>query len=100
MSVELFLNKDLTVKSVPEITPRLTRLFRVSNLQSFQNTISDLVSPGSPSKNSDTVVLVPTSAAGVQLSRTIQITKLNKEAIKQNFRLPEFLTRSDWYLAM
>lgn len=100
MSVELFLNKDLTVKSVPEITPRLTRLFRVSNLQSFQNTISDLVSPGSPSKNSDTVVLVPTSAAGVQLSRTIQITKFNKEAIKQNFRLPEFLTRSDWYLAM
>ena len=98
--MEFFLNKDLTVKSVPEITPRLARLFRVSNLQSFQNTITDLVGSGSPSKTSDTVVLVPTSAAGVQLSRTIQVIKLKKETKTQNLKLPEFLTRSEWYLAM
>tara|TARA_B100001123_G_scaffold450778_1_gene623644 strand:+ start:22469 stop:25453 length:2985 start_codon:yes stop_codon:yes gene_type:complete len=98
--VELLLNKDLTVKSVPEITPRLTRLFRVSNLQSFQNTIADLLVSLSPSTTNDTVVLVPTSAAGVQLSRTIQVTKFKRETKKQDLKLPEFLSRSDWYLAM
>jgi hypothetical protein len=54
------------------ITPRRTRLVRVTTLAALQGFLLDVVATLDPAAASDTFVLVPTRAAGEQLRRTAE----------------------------
>ena len=82
------------------ITPRRTRLLRTAGLQGLQEAIAALIRTRDPWRARNTVVLVPTRAAAVQLRRTLEELTLLREPCAPVLALPEVLARADWYAAL
>ncbi|MEQ1758225.1 MAG: PD-(D/E)XK nuclease family protein [Vicinamibacterales bacterium] len=69
------------------ITPRATRLLRVSDLTAFRSAVAALASEGSPFDARDRLVVVPTRAAAALLRTTLEHRHLETSAA---IVLPEF----------
>ena len=83
------------------ITPRQTRLFRAADLRVFQRTIRRLTAGTDAWRARSCVVIVPGTAAGDQLRRTLENHRLlGTSSIDRAVALPQILTRSAWYDAM
>ncbi len=82
------------------ITPRRTRLLRTAGLQGLQEAIAALTRTRDPWRARNTVVLVPTRAAAVQLRRTLEALTLLREPCAPVLVFPEVLSRADWYAAL
>lgn len=72
------------------ITPRATRLVRVSDLQAFREAVAALACEGAPLEARDRLVVVPTHAAAEHVVRTIEdsILRAGQAAVV----LPDFVT--------
>lgn len=75
------------------ITPRRIRLLRARDLAGYRSALAGLARSLEPSATEDTFVLVPTSAAAAQLSRTLR-ERLGATT------LPRIGSRSDLYEAL
>ncbi len=82
------------------ITARRTRLLRTAGLQGFQEAIAALTRTRDPWRARNTVVLVPTRAAALQLRRTLEELTLLREPCAPVLVFPEVLSRADWYAAL
>ena len=80
--------------------PRSFRLIRTPGLASFQQAILALTAESDPWAARQTAVLVPTAAAGKQLSRTIETEMVAGAAAPSVRVVPFFLTRDEWYTEM
>ena len=80
--------------------PRSFRLIRTPALASFQQAILALTAESDPWAARQTAVLVPTAAAGKQLSRTIETEMVAGAAAPSVRVVPFFLTRDEWYTEM
>ena len=80
------------------ITPRRTRLVRVPDLAGVRAHLVGLVRDLDPLTAADTFVIVPTSAAGEQLRRTLEDRLLT--APDRTMALPLIGTRADVYAAL
>jgi len=74
------------------ITPRSTRLVRVTDLQAFRRAMVGLAIDGAPLDARDRIVVVPTRAAAAQLVRSIEATLDNP---RRAVVLPEFVTTDE-----
>ena len=72
------------------ITPRTTSLVRAANLRLFRRALVRLARQGSPLDARDRLVVVPTTAARLHLTRTIE-----RSAPGATVVLPEIVTRAD-----
>ncbi|HXG89596.1 MAG TPA: PD-(D/E)XK nuclease family protein [Vicinamibacterales bacterium] len=77
------------------ITPRRTTLFRVPDLAAFRTTLADWILALPPDQARDTLVLVPTRAAGEQLRRTVEDRALT--AARTAMVWPIVTTRRELY---
>jgi RecB family exonuclease len=75
------------------ITPRLTRLVRVPDLNAMHAAVARLACDD-PTVSRRTAVLVPTRAAGQELRRTLENICLEQSSA---VILPDLLTRADFY---
>jgi RecB family exonuclease/inactivated superfamily I helicase len=73
------------------ITPRATRLVRVTGLEAFRRAIAALAVEGEPLDARDRLVVVPTRAAAAQLVRSIETTLGEGRAVV----LPDFVTTGE-----
>ena len=78
-------------------TPRHFRLIRTLGLASFQQAIVALAVQSDPWRARQTAVLVPTAAAGTQLSRAIETDMVADAAAPSVRVVPFLLTRDQWY---
>src|SRR5690606_11392961 len=88
------------VRPVPvhmSITPRQTRLLRVQDLRTYQQTIADLALAGDVRAIRRRAVIVPSGAAGRQLRRTLDATLGGRGGAAV---LPHIVTRDGWYALM
>ena len=76
------------------ITPRRIRLLRASDLAGYRHTLVDLTRALDAAAAADTFVLVPTSAAAAQLTRTLN------ERLPDHPHRPQIGSRSDLYDAL
>jgi RecB family exonuclease len=72
------------------ITPRVTRLVRVGNLQAFREAVASLAIHGSPLDARDRLLIVPTSAAAEHLVRGLENAPFAAASI-----LPDTATASE-----
>lgn len=79
------------------ITPRQTRLLRVQDLRTYQQTIADLALAGDVRAIRRRAVIVPSGAAGRQLRRTLDATLGGRGGAAV---LPHIVTRDGWYALM
>jgi RecB family exonuclease len=80
------------------ITPRRTRLHRVSNLSAFQRAIRTIVDHEDVLQLRNCAVIVPTRAAADQLRRTLESWSLGRHAAGDTaLSLPHVVTRDGWY---
>ena len=82
------------------ITPRHFRLIRTPDLASFQRAIVARTAKSDPWRARRTAVLVPTVAAGTQLSRAIETDMVDCAAAPTVRVTPFLLTRDAWYREM
>ena len=76
------------------ITPRQTTLFPTPDLATFHHTLAGCLASASPWELRDTIVLVPSRAAAVQLQWTLESIQLDRQsAVCQ----PRLLTRDEFY---
>jgi ATP-dependent helicase/nuclease subunit B len=78
------------------ITPRVTRLHRAATSAGFRRAIAALVAETPPLEAADTVVLVPTAAAGDELRRTLERRLLGPD--RPALIVPHLATRGDFLL--
>ena len=82
------------------IVSRRFRLIRTPGLAAFQQAIVGLTTGADPWRARQTAVLVPTTAAGIELSRTIEVGMV-AGAVAPSVRVAPFLlTRDTWYREM
>ncbi len=76
------------------ITPRQTTLFPTPDLATFHHTLASCLASTSPWDLRDTVVLVPSRAAAVQLQWTLESIQLEREGAVCH---PRLLTRDEFH---
>ena len=85
------------------ITPRRTRLLRTRDLKTFQHAVVDLIAESDPWRSQQTVVIVPTAAAGETLRRTLEddlVAGVVGAGSPKVRALSPMLTREGWYQEM
>jgi RecB family exonuclease len=79
------------------IAPRRARLLRVPDLGTFQHVIAQVVAELPADEVRSSVILVPTRAAALELTRTLEALLLGPSSRRGALILPVLLTRADWY---
>jgi len=76
---------------------RATRLVRVPDLRAFRLAVAELACGGTPFDVRDRIVVVPTRAAAVYLTGSIETHRLGMD---DGVALPEFATRAELHLTL
>ena len=84
-------------ESEVSVGARATRLVRVSNLHAFRLAVAELACGGTPFDVRDRLVVVPTRAAAVYLTGSIEAHRLGMD---DAVALPEFATRAELHLTL
>jgi RecB family exonuclease len=79
------------------VAPRATRLVRVPDLHAFRLAVAHMACGGTPFDIRDRIVVVPTRAAAVYLTGSIETHHLG---IDDAVALPEFATRAELHLTL
>jgi RecB family exonuclease len=82
---------------VLSVAARATRLVRVPDLHAFRLAVAELACGGTPFDVRDRIVVVPTRAAAVYLTGSIETHRLGMD---DGVALPEFATRAELHLTL